>query len=53
MLDNPPTANGACNAEFFEVDPSTTVGDAAFNKMYARLLEAYSLGQAVNLFVAK
>ena len=49
MLDNQPAANGACNAVFFEVDPGNTAGDAAFNRMYARLLEAYSLGQTVHI----
>jgi hypothetical protein len=48
-LDNQPTSNGSCTATFFELDPSNTVGDAAFNRMYARLLEAYTLGQPVNV----
>jgi hypothetical protein len=53
-LDDQPTANGSCTATFFELDPSnvansTFANDAAGNRMYARLLEAYTLGQTVNV----
>jgi hypothetical protein len=48
-LANQPTSNGSCNATNFEVDVSDTVSDAAFNRMYARLAEAYALGETVNV----
>ena len=56
-LDTQPTSNGSCAAAFFELDPASTPNDpaaavgyaAAFNRMYARLLEAYTLGQPVNI----
>jgi len=51
-LDNQPTSNGSCAPQFFELDPAVSgtdaAGIAAFNRMYARLLEAYTLGQPVN-----
>ena len=57
-LNNQPTSNGACNAQFFELDepvpppppaPPNPGPDAILNRMYARLLQAYTLGQAVNV----
>jgi hypothetical protein len=57
-LNNQPTSNGSCNPQFFELDapvppPPPAVpnpgADAILNRMYARLLQAYTLGQAVNV----
>jgi hypothetical protein len=53
-LSNQPASNGSCSAIFFELDPpaiggSTVANDAAFNRMYARLVQAYTAGQPVNL----
>ena len=54
ILNNQPASNGSCNAAYFELDmPGSNSGDpindAAFNRMYARLLAAYSLGESVNV----
>jgi hypothetical protein len=48
-LDNQPTSNGSCTASLFELDLGNTSGDAALDRMYARLLEAQALGQPVNI----
>lgn len=48
-LANQPTANGSCNAIFFELDPADATDDAAFNRMYARLAQAYAMGEQVNI----
>jgi hypothetical protein len=48
-LTNQPTSNGSCNAIYFEVDPSNVVSDAAFDRMYARLAQAYATGEQVNV----
>jgi hypothetical protein len=44
-LANQPTSNGSCNAVYFELDPSTVVSDTAFDRMDARLAQAYATGQ--------
>ncbi len=54
ILSNQPSSNGSCSATFFELDPpaingSTVVNDAAFDRMYARLAQAYAADQSVNL----
>jgi hypothetical protein len=49
ILSNQPTSNGSCNAAYFELDESATTDSAAFNRMYARLLEAYATGTPVNV----
>jgi hypothetical protein len=54
ILSNQPTANGGCNASYFELDPpgvtgADTVNDAAFNRMYARVAQAYATGEQVNI----
>jgi len=48
-LTNQPTSNGSCDADFFELEPSATANDAAFNRMYARLAQAYATGESVNV----
>jgi hypothetical protein len=48
-LTNQPTSNGACNAAYFELDPASTSGDAAFNRMYARLAQAYATAEAASI----
>ena len=51
-LDTQPTSNGACTPQFFELDPSSTNTPndaAAVNRLYARLAQAYALGQPVNI----
>lgn len=48
-IANQPTANGSCNAIFFELDPVDATDDAAFNRRYARLAQAYAMGEQVNI----
>jgi hypothetical protein len=54
ILNNQPASNGTCTPTFFELDPpgitgSTIASDAAFNRMYARLAQAYATGDPVNI----
>jgi hypothetical protein len=48
VLDNQPTSNGACNAGYFEIDLANNT-DAVLNRMYARLLVAYTQQQPVQI----
>lgn len=49
VLSNQPTANGSCSPVFFELDPSAATNDAAFNRLDARLAQAYATGEQVNI----
>jgi len=48
ILDSQPASNGACNAGYFEIDP-TNSSDAVVARMYARLLVAYTQQQGVQI----
>ena len=53
-LANQPGSNGPCAGYYFELDSpnlpgSDFVNDAAFNRVYARLAQAYAMGEAVNI----
>jgi len=48
ILDTQPTSNGPCIPGYFEIDPANN-SDAALDRMYQRLLVAYSHGQPVEI----
>lgn len=48
-LASQPTSNGSCNANLFEVDESAAANDTFFSMMYARLAQAYAMGEQVNV----
>ena len=53
-LSNQPTSNGSCNAGYFELDPPSYAGadvanDAAFNRMYARAMSAFTTGTQITV----
>ena len=52
ILSDQPTSNGSCNAGYFDPPSSPgadVVSDAAFNRMYARALSAFTAGTPINV----
>jgi hypothetical protein len=48
ILDAQPTSNGACDSGYFEIDPANST-DAVLDRMYKRLLVAYTQRQSVQI----
>jgi hypothetical protein len=48
VLNTQPTSNGACDPRYFEIDPANNT-DAVVDRMYRRLLVAYTSGHAVEI----
>ena len=48
-LNDQPASNGSCNATYFEMDESSAANDTFFNMLYARLAQAYAMGEQVNV----
>lgn len=49
VLNDQPSSDGSCIPTYFELLPTDAANQAAFNAMYARLVEAYALGEQVNI----
>lgn len=48
-LSNQPTSNGSCNSTYFEVDLANVASEAALDRLYARIAQAYAVGEQVNI----